>query len=305
MEEKIEMFGFAKNEKAKAIPMKLLAESIRVEDNLGREFRTRPVQAWNLMSMILLLIKEHEIGYKLHPIIVRNDSSGVALNDADREIGKYNKENCPINRWIFDQLITKIDIPHIGNEHANGTIAISYVSKGINIALGLNVRICDNLSILGGQQLRTYRYDGNAGFDWETLKIQLRNWIQNLDQKLGVEVEIMNRMMNRVINNEVAVDQVIGKLYQQAVAQAYLKGPNTPFTITGMSTFVQNVYKQRKEAPLDNVWDLYNWGTSVMKPEFERLENLTESSRLYADFLCTEFGIEREDLLQEVQVIEE
>jgi len=49
---------------------------------------------------------------------------------------------------------------------------------------------------------------------------------------------------------------------------------------------------------------LYNWGTAIMKPATERIESLVESNRLYADFLCTEFAVEREDLIQEVQTVE-
>jgi hypothetical protein len=316
VKEAIEMFGFEKNQKSRDIPLKLLKQSIRVEDNLGRAYRTRPVQAWTLMAMILSMVKEAEVAYELHPVIVRADSAGVALNDDDREQSKFTKQGCPINKWIFDQLITKIDIPHIGGDLANGTIAISYVNKGINIALGLNVKLCDNLSILGGQQLRTYKFDGQGGFDWETMKIHLKDWISNLDQKLGVEVEIMNRMMAARIDNESAIDRVIGKLYQDAIKWRYFKGPQAPFDISGMSSFVQNALKQQEYTykahsdniesykKIDNVWDLYNWGTNVMKPEFERLENLTEASRLYADFLCNEFAIEKEDLFQEVEVIE-
>ena len=298
------MFGFDKDEKAKALPIKLLARSIRVEDTLGRTYRTRPIQAWTLLAHIVGLLKDMQIAYVPKPIMVRKDSSGVALNDVDRNDNKFDKTNCPVNRWMFNELITKIDIPHIGGDLTNGSIAVCYTKRGISTALGLNVNVCDNMSILGGQQMRTYKYDGNAGLDWETMKIHLRDWLSNLDQKLAVEVEIMERMMGREINNEIAVDQVVGKLYQNAVAWRYAKGPAAPFDISGMSSFVQNIQRSRSREELNNVWDLYNWGTNVMKPEMETLEHLTEASRLYADFLCEEFAIERDDLLTAAEIVE-
>lgn len=298
------MFGFEKDQRSKSIKLKLLEQSVRVEDNLGRAYRTRPVQAWALLKMIAGMLKASEIGFKAHPVTVRSDSSGVALNDIDRTESKWNKAMCPINKWIFDQLITKIDIPHVGNNDVNGTIAVSYTSRGISVALGLNVAICDNLCIMGGQQMRTYKFDGKDSLGWDTMKIHLQDWVNNLDQRLGIEVEIMNRMQAREINNEVAVDQVIGKLYQNAVNWRYNKGPIAPFDISGMSSFVQNVQKKAQEAPLENVWDLYNWGTEVMKPQMERLEHITESSGLYADFLCEEFAVEKEDLIQTAEIVE-
>jgi len=300
----VPMFGFSKEEKTKAIPIQLLAQSVRVEDQLGRAYRTRPVQAWNLLGIIVQMLKDSEVAFKTSNIMVRADSSGVALNDIDRTEKKYNKTLCPVNKWIFDQLITKIDIPHIGGDLTNGTIAVSYTSRGISVALGLNVKICDNLCILGGQQMRTYKFEKNDPHGWDTMKIHLQDWINNLDQKLDVEVKIMERMMEREINNEIAVDQVIGKLYQNAVDWRYFKGPQAPFDISGMSQFVQNVHRERGKQQLNNVWDLYNWGTAIMKPATERIESLVESNRLYADFLCTEFAVEREDLIQEVQTVE-
>jgi hypothetical protein len=298
------MFGFEKNERSKNIKLDLLKQSVRVEDNLGRSYRTRPIQAWSLLTLIAGMLKDHEIGAKAHPITVRSDSSGVALNDVDKTENKWNKSMCPINKWIFDQLITKIDIPKIGNNDVTGTIAVSYTSKGISVAFGLNVSICDNLCIMGGQQMRTYKFHRNEALAWESMKIQLRDWIANIDQRLGVELQIMQRMQEREINNEIAVDQVIGKLYQNAVRWRYGKGPVAPFDISGMSTFVQNVQRKGNTESLDNVWDLYNWGTEIMKPENERLEHLAESHGIYADFLCEEFGIEREDLLQEIQIVD-
>lgn len=297
------MFGFQKDEKSKAIPLSLLQQSVRVEDNLGRAYRTRPIQAWSFLTMIVGMLKDAEVGHKVHPIIVRADSSGVALNDVDRADNKYSKAMCPINKWIFDQLITKVDIPHVGDDAVNGTIALSYTNRGISVAFGLNVKICDNLCIMGGQQMRTYKFHDYEALGWDSMKIQLRDWINNIDQRLGIEWEIMNRMQAREINDEVAIDQTIGKLYQEAVRWRYGKGPQAPFDISGMSTFVQNMQNKHGRERLENVWDLYNWGTEVMKPDLERLENLTESNRLYADFLCREFAIEREDLMSEFEVV--
>ena len=152
--------------------------------------------------------------------------------------------------------------------------------------------------------MRTYKLNGADSLGVDSMKLQLQDWVNNLDQRLGIEVEIMNRMQAREINNEVAIDHVIGKLYQNAVKWRYGKGPIAPFDISGMSSFVQNVQKQTREAPPENVWDLYNWGTEVMKPQMERLEHITEANGLYADFLCEEFAVEREDLIQEIQIVE-
>jgi hypothetical protein len=57
-----------------------------------------------------------------------------------------------------------------------------------------------------------------------------------------------------------------------------------------MSNFVQNVLKKPYE-DVRTVWDLYNYGTSVMKPGMLDIANIQSSSALFAEYLIDNFKI--------------
>jgi hypothetical protein len=300
----VEMFGFDKDDNVKTIPLHNLAKSVRVEGKSGRTLQTRPVQSWSLIATIIAMLSEHNINYHEDPIYISKKNSFPRINDEDKSLG-YNREVCPINKWEFDKVIGSVTLPNLGNDLANGKIAFSFYDKGITLALGTNVHVCSNFSILGGSLIRTFTEHGRPGYSWESIEAMLEKWFRNIDQKIHIETTIMQRMMQREISNEAVIDNVIGDLYKRAIKQAYFKGNDAPFDTHGMSYFVQEVIKQKKEEEkVGNVWDLYNWGTAIMKPGTIDLASIVESSKMFADYLCLEFGIEREDLFTEAEVVQ-
>jgi hypothetical protein len=295
-------FGFDKEDTVKKISYFDISKSVRVMSKTGRTLQTRPVQSWTVIAVIMQILADQGVNHELKEIYVQKKTSHPRINDADKALG-YNKENCPLEKWEFDKVMTRIDIPNLGNDIATGTIAMMFDDRGITLALGMNVHLCTNFSILGGTSVHTFKRGEQDGHSWESIKAIVKDWIGNREQIIGVEMEIMRRMQEREISNETAIDRVIGTLYQNAIKQAYFKGGDTPFDTHGMSQFVQEMFRRRKdEEKLANVWDLYNWGTEIMKPGQVELSTIIDSSKLYADYLCTEFGIEKEDLIQEAEI---
>lgn len=298
-----DLFGFEKKEIVKTIELTDLSKSVRVEGKFGRALQTRPVQSWTLIHAIATMLEAHKVNYSVDNIYVQSRSSHPRINDMDKQAG-HNKESCPLQKWEFDKVLCDIAIPNIGNDHAKGHIAISFNDKGISLAMGMNITVCSNFSILGGNIIRTFKHGGNDGYSWESIKPIIQEWIRNIEQKMGVEMEIMQRMKDRVIHDEAVIDRVLGNLYKGAIAQAYQKGDPVPFDTHGMSQFVQEVLRQQKDREsIGSVWDLYNWGTEIMKPGKIDIADIAESSKLYGDYLCQEFAIEREDLIQEAEVV--
>jgi len=301
----IEMFGFTKDENVKTIPLNNLAKTVRVEGKSGRTLQTRPVQSWSLIASIIAMLSEHGINYKENSIYISKKNSFPRINDEDKSLG-YNREVCPINKWEFDKVIGSITLPNLGDDLVSSKIAFSFYDKGISVAFGTNVHVCSNFSILGNENIiRTFTQNGVPGHSWESIESILDKWLRNIDQKMNIEMTIMQRMIDRQISDESVIDHVIGDLYKKAIKQAYFKGNDAPFDTHGMSYFVQEVIKQNKEKETPgNVWDLYNWGTAIMKPGIIDLASITESSKMFADYLCLEFGIEREDLFTEAEIVE-
>ena len=299
-----QFFGFDKDENVKNILLRDLAKTVRVEGKFGRMLQTRPVQSWTLISTVMSFLEKEEINHHVKNIYVQKKSSYPRINDSDKVLG-YNRENCPLQKWEFDKIMTAIDIPNLGNDLATGSIAISFDDRGMTLAFGMNVHVCSNFSILGGNVMRTFKQGGREAMSWESMRAILAEWIRERQQIIGVEMEIMKRMMDRKIQDETVISRVVGDLYQKAIDQAYFSKQFAPFDTHGMSQFVQEMFKQRKQQDtIGSVWDLYNWGTEILKPGKVDTSDIIESSKTYADYLCLEFGIEREDLFTEAEEVQ-
>lgn len=287
------MFGFSENENVKNLELAQLSQSVRVEGKHGRVLLSRPVQSWNVIAYILELMEKNNVNYKVDNIFVQKRNSFPMLNDEEKALG-YNRTQCPINRWLFDKVLSSIQIPGIlgSNGLTNAKIGFGFSDEGIEIAFGMNVHVCQNFSILGGCILRTFKMMGKEALSWEAIEIQFRNWIENIDQLMKVETEIMLDMMGTTIQDDKIIDRVVGSLYQKAIDQAYISKQIAPFDTAGMSNFTQNILRNQA-GPIRNVWDLYNYGTAVMKPGMVDIADLHASSSLFAEYLLNEFEVRK------------
>lgn len=300
--EEIETFGFTPDQTVGEITLSQLEKSIRVEGKHGRVLQTRPVQSWNVMEFIIGLLTQAEVNHTMEHIYVQKRNSFPMINDADKKIG-YSREICPINKWLFDKIAVSFLVPNVGNDLAGARIGMSFNEDGIQIAFGMHVHVCSNFAIMGGQIMSTFRRGSAEPYSWQSIEIQLKDWIQNLDQKMKVELQLMERMMEKEIKEPAVLDRVIGGLYKRAIDQAYGSKALAPFDTYGMSNFVQNVLKAQggnirdhvfdAEVGIRNVWDLYNYGTQIMKPGMVDIAEIQNSSYLYADHLFNEFEIIR------------
>jgi|WetSurSiteA1Bulk_404760.scaffolds.fasta_scaffold20977_1 hypothetical protein len=297
-----ETFGFKPDENVQQVTIRQLEQSIRVEGKHGRVLQTRPVQSWNVMAHILGLLTQANVNHTMEHVYVQKRNSFPMINDADKQLG-YSRENCPINKWMFDKIVASFLIPNIGNDLVGGRIGMSFDENGIQIAFGMNVHVCSNFAIMGGQIMSTFKRGSNEPLSWQSVEIQLKDWVNNLDQNMKIEMDLMNKMIDTKIDDPAIIDRVIGGLYKRAIDQAYGSKALAPFDTAGMSNFTQNVLKASggytkdhvfdQEIGIRNVWDLYNYGTQVIKPGMVDIAEIQNSCFLFADHLFNEFEIIR------------
>lgn len=288
------------SEKTQNISMDLLSKSIRHEGKHGRELETKPVQVWTLMLLIMEMLEQNEINYIQDPIHVQNRSSNTYLSDADKAIG-YTRTLAPIEKWKFDKVINLIQLPNIYEDQnegivyaRNAVIGVTLNDYGLNVAFGMNVHECVNFNVYGGTILRTYCQGGNQGMNWDSMKIKMKSWIRNLNQIWTVQNDIMKTMQGfELPKNYPVIQEVIGDLYVKALRAAYYKGEITPFNTHELSDFTQKIIKaNRDQDQLGTVWDLYNWGTSIMKPGQMDIGEIAANSNLWAGYLSNRFELD-------------
>ncbi len=292
-------FDFSdKSVKTQVINMDDLQRSIRRESGLAG-IRSVPVQYWRLYALILTMIENSGFNYDEKEIYVQNNSSKAYLTDEDKAAG-YNQKVAPINRWRFDKIISTIQLPAVveGSEEGianarNAAIGLTLNKEGLSVAFGMNVWACANFNVLGGTILRSYIAGGREATPWELMEHKLKIWIADINQIWSVQNEIMHTMKSfEIPSNDGIVEEIIGNLYIGAIKQAYFKGDEVPFNTYELSDFVQETLRQKKEQDqLANVWDLYNWGTSIMKPGRVDIGEISNSSNMWSDYLIDEFDL--------------
>lgn len=292
--QRIPIFQFG-DKKVETIDRDLLSKSNMVLDNKDRPYKTRPVQTWQLLDDMEQIIREQGINYSLDPIYVQANSSKRILTQDEKAI--YTAENTPIGKWVFNDMITRFHLPHAEDETGqtgrNIGIAVCFHKKGITMSWGLNENICENFSILTRSTLQTFGSDDRKK-DYDMIKLQVADWLRHFEDKRALELEMMDKMKNTVIEGGYALDKLIGKLYRKAVDQAYGSKSIAPFTINSMSNFVQEIDCRRTESVLQedpNLYEVYNFGTSVMKPGMVDMGDIIEVSSLFAEFLLKEFNL--------------
>lgn len=294
----IQTYEFSKENKVQTIPFTALASSIRRDPGLVG-IRSVPTQFWTMYSIITSMLSENNVNFTEGEFHVQQNSSKAYLTDIEKADG-FDSKYAPIDRWRHDKVINLIQIPGIsagtGMDIRNAAIGLTINKEGLSIAFGMNVHECSNFNVLGGTILRTYSYDnGRAGeTPWELLMHKLGKWVKGLNQIWKVQNEIMEEMKAYTLPSDIPiVEEIIGDLYIRAIKQAYFKGGVTPFDTHELSNFTKEMLQARRaEERLENVWDIYSWGTSIMKPGIVDIGEIANNSNLWADYLLDRFAME-------------
>jgi hypothetical protein len=294
----IQTYEFSKENRVQTIPYIALASSIRRDPGLVG-IRSVPTQFWTMYSIITGMLSDANINFTEGEFHVQQNSSKAYLTDIEKADG-FDSKYAPIDRWRHDKVINLIQIPGIsagtGVDIRNAAIGLTINKEGLSIAFGMNVHECSNFNVLGGTILRTYSYDNGRAEEtpWELLMHKLGKWVKGLNQIWNVQNEIMENMKDlQLPRHEAVVEEIIGDLYIRAIKQAYFKGGVTPFDTHELSNFTKEMLQARKaEERLANVWDIYSWGTSIMKPGIVDIGEIANNSNLWADYLMDRFVME-------------
>jgi hypothetical protein len=295
----IPIYEFVKEDKIQSITRDEIAMSIRRESGIAG-IRDIPVQYWTLYGMLLSILETNNLNYTQQDVIVQANSSKAYLTDIEKAAG-FDSKRAPVNRWRFDKIISTIQLPNImagSGESAenmrNAALGLTVNREGIMVSFGMNLHVCSNFNVLGGTILRSYKFGQNEATPWDIMLHRLKLWIANMDQIWTVQNQIMNTMKEYTLPVDIAIiEELVGDLYLAAIKQAYFKGEYTPFDTHELSNFAKEMIQSRKaEERLSTVWDVYNWGTSIMKPGIVDIGEIANNSNMWADYLLKRFEMQ-------------
>lgn len=181
----------------------------------------------------------------------------------------------PISEMAFSRVIARL--PILGNDTYNYSLAMKWEPTQVQIAIGLNVRICDNFNIMGNSIfLKT-----NRSFNYESLRLELRDKIRNLEERFQLDMATAAALMEIKLNNQ-NVRAIIGDLLLR-----YDKDEPV-IQYTDIHTLSQEVAKLEKAGtPVQDMWQLTNIGTNMLRFTNNGGENVLEHHQAFNNYLSS------------------
>jgi hypothetical protein len=278
---------FEAKENVKAISLSLLSNTQSLSEYDGKLPKTRPVEHFQLINDVCENIQAFGFTPVIDPIFVSSsDSKRIKALDVD--------QTSAAKSWLFQRLVTRVNIKELSDEISNTSIGIGYNTSGINIAWGANVHVCQNMSILGGQNYMS-NYGSGKEPSLQAIFERFREWLRNANDRRAFDVEMIRKMQSTFVNATKAVPEFIGNLHMAAVRKAYVDvSQPAPLNIGQMSDYskeflkLDSAIKQKEEVDL---FTLFNIGTAILKPMKSDLTDLWKNNAEYGDFFLRSFAL--------------
>jgi len=272
---------FSFDNQVEIVSYEALNNSLRVREATGKLPRTRPIEAVEFIDDIRKICEKNHIICNLEPIYV--DKAGARV--ITRRDDTFLKGD--IRTWLFEKLITRLTI-HDDNVDYHPSIAFTYNERGLALAYGTNVRVCQNMSILNSQNyISTW---GNEKLTYEHILELVQAWLDKLPQLKEEEYQLLTSMKEIRVDSKTGIDNLVGKMYRSAVRGSYINDDRAPLGINQMSQFVQALEKDNTIlAENATVYDLYNLGTSLINPNNNEFVTIWQRNANWGEFIKNEY----------------
>lgn len=252
--------------------------------------RTNDIAHHVLLTRVMQMVEENGLKAELKPIYATDNRGKVQGVNKYPMMEKIHGENA-IQAYILRRILSRIVIHDMDDEISNTVIAISYHQEGIEIAMGPNIKVCQNMSIFGqGSHLRSY--GNNKMPDIEKMLEVLSDWLTHYSERRVHEQEVLAKMQSTILSTK-QVSELIGNLTLRRVGRDELAiKKDAPLNQGNISKFTKEYLEMLKELRTsDNevqdltVYDIYNIGTSLMKPENHDFPSLLHNNASFGKYI--------------------
>lgn len=184
-------------------------------------------------------------------------------------------EEVPISDLAFSRVISRL--PILGNDTYKYALAMKWEPTQVQIAIGLNVNICNNFNIMGNSIfLKT-----NRSFNYDSLRLELRDNIRNLEERFDLDMKTAASLME-IKTSTNNIRSILGDL----MLRYDLEKPVIQYT--DIHVLSQEVAKLEKAGtPVQDLWQLTNMGTNMLRFTNNGGENVLEHLQNYNQYLSS------------------
>ena len=208
-----------------------------------------------------------------------------------------------IQAHVLRRVFANIRITNYDDDTYTTNFAVAYHQKGIQVALGNNVKICHNQCMLGTKEFfaSTYSEKGNGRNSdlpspAELIPIVGR-WLDTVEERVMNERNKIEQMKRVILTTE-QIYQLIGILEVQRVAcdtrfPQIRTNETYPLNNVQINTFVEDlmlkkVGKDARQEPF-TLWDFYDTATNLYKAKSMEIPNIIPQNRAMVNMLESHF----------------
>lgn len=271
---------------AKVIPisLELLEQTQTLLEYDGRLPATQPVKHFDFIKKVQDIVSK-EYMMEQEPIWVTSAAAKRIMAFDPEKIGS------PAS-WLFQRLVTRINVTgdQFADDESNMNIAIGFTDKGIQVAFGQNVRICSNQCIFGGKYMATY---GPKKMPYEKMLDVISEYTHQLPAIREHDLRILNEFKEIPVSSN-QIKELIGDVHMRAIKQAYFNEPNheSPMNVGQVSNLSRNIGQRlpglfglSDEPVITSLYELYNDGTQIFKPERSEITTLWEDVNNWGEYV--------------------
>jgi hypothetical protein len=157
----------------------------------------------------------------------------------------------PVSEVAFGRIITKLNI--LGDDKYNAAIAVKWEPNFCQVAVGLNVRTCDNYNIFSNTIVQS-----GLKMNYETLIEYLDKELRQIEEHFGRDIATINRLIETPLNDK-SLKYLIGDMsLKYAEDHAILN-------VTDITELTRNITRDRNAGVnIENMWDLTMAGTKIL-----------------------------------------
>jgi len=159
--------------------------------------------------------------------------------------------NIPVSEVAFERVITKISI--LGDDKYSSSIAVKWQPNYAQIAIGINVHICDNYNVFGSKIYQTGRE-----FKYEDMMRDLDKEFESIEEHFNTDVATIGQLISTPVNDR-NVKLLVGDMYIRAAEESPI------LNISELNETVRNMIADKnKGIAVSTLWDLTMHATRAL-----------------------------------------
>lgn len=232
-------------------------------------------------------IIHHELLAELQQIATKgglNQLMPISIKEKYCKKRKDAPNNNP-EHFMVNRMAGKILFPEkflVGDDTLNAGIAYTYVydgsQRGIQIAYGMNVEACDNLTVWGRYSFST---TGSSSVPFEKGMELLHKWVDDRKAVNDGYIAIIEKLRTVEFDAN-AVDTLVGDLFTKAVLKNANENVIAPLNQSEVAEMVRKGRMNHQNEVITG-WDILNWGTLVLRPTSSDMTDYVGGNVAFAD----------------------